>query len=203
MLSVDDLTDAIIAREGGFADDPADLGGATKYGITRATLERSRRAAGRTGAVTAATVADLTRDEARAIYLSDFYRAPGIALLPEPVQPSVYDMYVNAGRQAVVILQRLLGEMGEAVEVDGRIGPATAAAAARAQAAAPGHLADAYAIARRNYYYALADRRPASRKFARRRDGGKGGWILRAESFMAPRYHLSDAEHAARTASWA
>ena len=203
MISLEDLTDAIISREGGFVDDPADPGGATKYGITRATLERSRRAAGQTGPITARTVAALTRDEAKAIYLRDFYRAPGIALLPEPLQASVYDMYVNAGRQAVVILQHLLGEMGEAVAVDGRIGPATAAAAARAQAAAPAHLADAYAIARRNYYYALADRRPALRKFARRRDGGKGGWITRAESFLAPRYHLSDAGHAARTASWA
>jgi hypothetical protein len=47
---------------------------------------------------------------------------------------------------------------------------------------APAHIADAYGIARRSYYYRLADRRPASRKYARRRDGGKGGWIARAES---------------------
>ncbi|MBT8416590.1 MAG: peptidoglycan-binding protein, partial [Silicimonas sp.] len=59
-----------------------------------------------------------------------------------------------------------------------------------------------YGIERRNYYYRLADRRPASRKYARRRDGGKGGWIRRAEEFIAPRYHLSDAEHNARVAAW-
>ena len=50
--------------------------------------------------------------------------------------------------------------------------------------------------------YALADARPASRKFARRRDGGKGGWITRAEEFISPRYHLTDAQHRARTAGW-
>ena len=66
----------------------------------------------------------------------------------------------------------------------------------------PDHLADAYAIARRNYYYSLADARPASRKFARRRDGGKGGWILRAESFMDTRYRLTEAQHKARVAAW-
>jgi hypothetical protein len=63
-------------------------------------------------------------------------------------------------------------------------------------------LADAYGIARRNYYYRLADGRPQSRKYARRRDGGKGGWIRRAEEFLSPRFHLTDAEHRERTAAW-
>ncbi|MFZ1727790.1 MAG: peptidoglycan-binding protein, partial [Albidovulum sp.] len=51
-------------------------------------------------------------------------------------------------------------------------------------------------------YYALADARPASRKYARRRDGGKGGWIIRAEEFISPRFHLSEAEHRERCARW-
>jgi hypothetical protein len=93
--------------------------------------------------------------------------------------------------------------MGFACDPDGEIGPATIRAAQMAADAAPSHLADAYGIARRNYYYTLADRRPASRKFARRKDGGKGGWILRAEEFISPRYHLTDAQHRARVAVWA
>jgi lysozyme family protein len=112
-------------------------------------------------------------------------------------------MYVNAGANAVRILQRLLADFGHPVPADGVIGPRTAAAATAAQAAAPAHLADAYGLARRNYYYALADRRPASRKYARRKDGGKGGWILRAEEFISPRWHLTDAQHRERTARWA
>ena len=68
---------------------------------------------------------------------------------------------------------------------------------------APRHLADAYGIARRNYYYAIADARPASRKYARTRAGGKGGWITRAEAFVSPRYRLTAAEHQKRTAAWA
>ena len=82
------------------------------------------------------------------------------------------------------------------------IGPATIAAAEVAARAAPQHLADAYGIARRNYYFALADRRPASRKYARTRAGGKGGWIKRAEGFVAPRYHLTEREFRQRTAAW-
>ncbi|MEL6685752.1 MAG: peptidoglycan-binding protein, partial [Pseudomonadota bacterium] len=52
------------------------------------------------------------------------------------------------------------------------------------------------------YYYDLADRRPASRKYARRRDGGKGGWIKRAEAFISTRYHLTEAQHKTRVSQW-
>ena len=84
-------------------------------------------------------------------------------------------MYVNAGGNAVKILQRLLTDMGFPCEPDGAIGPATIRAAEMAHEAAPSHLVDAYGIARRNYYYSLADSRPASRKYARAKGGGKGG----------------------------
>jgi lysozyme family protein len=102
----------------------------------------------------------------------------------------------------VKILQRLLCDMRIEVTVDGVIGPKTVAATRQAMDAAPDHLVDAYGIARRNYYYDLADRRPTSRKYAMRRDGGKGGWIKRAEEFVAARYHLTDAQHKARVAQW-
>ena len=140
--------------------------------------------------------------QARDIFVDHYFHRPGIVKLPKPIQASVFDMYVNAGANAVKILQRLLNDMGQTIAVDGAIGPQTIEAAQIAYGSAPNHLADAYGIARRNYYYALADRRPASRKYARRRDGGKGGWIVRAEEFITPRYHLSDGEHRRRTAAW-
>ena len=86
---------------------------------------------------------------------------------------------------------------------DGVIGPQTILAIRQAEAAAPAYFADAYGIERRNFYYALADGRPASRKYARTKLGGKGGWITRAEEFISARYHLTAAEHRARTAAWA
>ena len=109
---------------------------------------------------------------------------------------------LDAGASAVRILQRLLCSMGFDVSVDGQIGPQTIRATQSAAKQSPEHFADAYGIARRNYYYALADRRPASRKYARRRSGGKGGWIKRAEEFISPKYHLTDAEHRARVEDW-
>ena len=65
---------------------------------------------------------------------------------------------------------------------------------------APDDPGDAYGIERRNYYYALGDPRKRSRKYTCRQDGGKGGWIVRAEEFIAAKYHLTDAEHRARVA---
>ncbi len=192
----------IIAREGGYVNDPDDPGGATKYGVTIGTMRRLGLDIDGDGRVSADDVRKLDRETAERIYLEHYFDRPRIAELPACVRASVFDMYVNAGTNAVKILQELLGQFGEAVGVDGVIGRQTLAAAARVAAKAPDHLADAYGIARRNYYYALADRRPASRKFARRKDGGKGGWITRAEEFISPRFHLSDSQHRARVAAW-
>ena len=202
MQSVLDIAREIVAREGGFVDDPDDPGGPTNHGVTLATLQRLGRDINRDHKIDVADVQALGREAAAQIFVEYYFRKPGIGGLPAALQPSVFDAYVNMGGQAVKVLQRLLGSMRLAVAVDGVIGPQTLDATAKALAAAPDHLADAFGIARRNYYYALGDARPQSRKFARRRDGGKGGWIVRAEAFISPRFHLTDDEHKARVASW-
>jgi lysozyme family protein len=203
MQSVRQIADEIVAREGGWVNDPDDPGGATNFGVTIGTLRVLGLDLDGNGRVTEADLRRLTRAQAADIFLEHYLRKPRIDKLPETVRPSVFDMQVNAGSQGVKLLQRLVADMGFACVADGIVGPKTIAAARAADEAAPRHIADAYAIARRNYYYALADARPASRKYARRRDGGKGGWILRAESFMAPRFHLTDAQHQERTKAWA
>ena len=202
MQDVRTIAREIVAREGGFVNDPDDPGGATKYGVTLATLRRLGLDLTGDGQVSEADVRRLGRDQAVDLYLEHYFRRPRIADLPEALQAPVFDMYVNAGANAVKILQRLLNEMGSDLAVDGKLGAMTIAAAHRAAGADPVLMADAYGIARRNYYYALADARPASRKYARRRDGGKGGWITRAETFLSARFRLSEAEHRARTATW-
>lgn len=202
MPSVREIAEEIVAREGGYVNDPDDPGGATNYGVTIHTMRRLGLDLTGDGQVDGRDVRALSREQAIEIMIRHYWQRPRIAELPGPIQASVFDMYVNSGANAVRILQRLLNDMNIPVAVDGAIGPETIAAAALAQERAPDHFADAYGIARRNYYYALADRRPASRKYARRRDGGKGGWIVRAETFISPRYHLTDAEHRERVAAW-
>lgn len=202
MQSVRSIAEHIVAREGGFVNDPDDPGGATKHGVTIHTMRALGQDLDDDGDVDVADVRRVTPEMATDLFLEHYYRGPRIHLLPEALQASVFDMQVNAGSNAVRILQRLLRDMGLDIAVDGSIGPQTARAAHAAIGDAPDHLADAYGIARRNYYYRIGDRRPASRKYARRRDGGKGGWIVRAEEFISPRYHLSLAQHRERTASW-
>lgn len=203
MSSVRQIAEEIVAREGGFVNDPDDPGGATNFGVTIGTMRRLGIDLTGDGQVTEADVRRLTKAQAVDIFVRHYFQRPHIDALPEALQPSLFDMYVNAGANAVKVLQRLLTDMGYPCDPDGSVGPQTIRAAQLAAEAAPNHIADAYAIARRNYYYALADARPASRKYARRRDGGKGGWILRAEEFMQAKYRLTDAQHAARVAAWA
>ena len=202
MLSVRAIAEEIVAREGGYVNDPDDPGGATNYGVTIHTMRGLGLDLDGDGNVDSGDVRALTRERAVDIFVDHYFHRIRIDILPEVLQASVFDMQVNSGANAVKILQRLLRRMGQAIAVDGRVGPQTAAAARAATEEAPAHIADAYGIARRNWYYALADRRPSSRKYARRRDGGKGGWIVRAEEFISSKFHLTEAEHRARTARW-
>ena len=202
MQSVTDIADQIVAREGGYVNDPDDPGGATNFGVTIHTMRRLGLDLDGDGKITPSDVKRLTRAQARDIFLQHYFHKPRIGELPEPLRATVFDMYVNAGGNAVRILQRLLAKMGYELTLDGSLGPQTLGIAGDAMKAAPDHLVDAYGIERRNYYYRLADRRPASRKYARRKDGGKGGWITRAEEFIAPRYHFTNADHKERVRAW-
>ena len=202
MQTVRQIAEEIVAREGGYVNDPDDPGGATKYGVTIHTMRRLGLDLTGDGVVGVADVRALSRAQAVDIFIRHYFERPRIAEMPAVLQPSLFDMYVNAGGNAVKILQRMLRDMGYAVSVDGAIGPQTLGAAR--DAAEPDGLAlrDAYGVARRNYYLRLADGRPASRKYARTRAGGKGGWIRRAEEFLSPKYHLSPAQFQERVAAW-
>lgn len=202
MQTVREIAEAIVAREGGYVNDPDDPGGATKFGVTIHTLRRLGLDLTGDGRVDLADVKALTRAQAVDIFLTHYYERPRIGQVPDDLRASLFDMYVNSGSNAVRILQRLLVEMGFAVAVDGVIGPQTIAACQNAARPDPIVLRDAYGVARRNYYFRIADQRVASRKYARTRAGGKGGWIKRAEEFMSPQYRLSDAAFHKRVSTW-
>ncbi|MEP3346047.1 MAG: holin-associated N-acetylmuramidase [Litoreibacter sp.] len=202
MQTVDEIAQDIVRREGGYVDDPDDPGGATNHGVTIHTMRRLGLDLTQDGQVTREDVKALTSAQAVQIFIDHYYRAPRIDALPEPLQATVFDMNVNAGSNSIKILQRLLNDMGQVVAIDGILGPHSIRATYAAYHDAPDFMADAYSIARRSYYYDLADHRPASRKYARRRDGGKGGWIKRAEEFLSPHYHLPISDHRKRVASW-
>jgi len=203
MKTVRDLAEEIVDREGGYVNDPDDPGGATNHGVTIHTMRALGLDLTGDGRVDTRDVKALTREQAVEIFMREYFYRPKIHMLPEPLQASVFDMQVNAGSNAVKILQRVLLAFGHDISIDGQIGPQTARVAhAVALEFGADDLTIKYGVARRAYYYGLADARPASRKYARRRDGGKGGWIVRAEEFLPPEHHLTDAEHRARTRAW-
>ncbi len=197
MPQIDEMIDALIAREGGYVNDPDDPGGATKYGITIHTLSSTRG-----HKCSPSDVRALTMAQAKEIYKRKYLIQPCIDHLPEALVPSVFDMYVNAGNRAVKLLQETLNKFGASLVVDGSIGPNTVQVAQMIDQLAGRYLVDAYGIERRNFYYRLADKRVASRKYAKTRKGGKGGWIKRAEEFISEPFWLTNEEHQERTAGW-
>lgn len=196
-MELKELLEELLRREGGFVNDPDDPGGATNFGITIGTLSMYRGKK-----VSVSDVRNLTIGEAKEIYYQRYLVKPKIDQLPIVLMPSVFDMYVNAGSNAIKILQETLNGFGAKLDVDGGNGPITIAASHQVFGFAGQYLVDAYGIERRDYYYALADRRPASRKYARTRAGGKGGWIKRAEEFLSARFRFTEQEHKQRVSAW-
>ena len=199
MPDVRQIAQDIVTREGGYVNDPADPGGPTKHGVTLGTLRALARDVNADGVVDGTDLRALNTAQAVEIFLTRYFDRPGLCLLPAALQASVFDMYVNAGSMAIKLLQRVLTAQGHKLRCDGVLGPATLAAVYACGAPA---LVDLYGVARRDFYYQLADARPASRKYALRRDGGKGGWILRAEEFISPALRLTQTQHQARVAAW-
>lgn len=202
MQTVQQIAEEIVNREGGFVSHPNDPGGATNFGVTIHTMRNLKLDLDGDVDVDVEDVRRLSRAQAVDIFVEHYFNRPRIAELPTVLHASVFDMQVNSGINAIRILQRLVTQMGFPTAADGVIGPATLRAVHGAHDAAPRHIADAYAIARRDYYFGLADARAALRVFARTIAGGKGGWITRAEEFMSPRYRMSDAAFQERIAGW-
>lgn len=98
----------MIQLEGGYVNNPADPGGATKYGITQRTLDTVRGPS--FPVVLPATVADLTQSEAAYIYRAiDWDKIHGDEL-PGALAPLVLNVAVNMGEpEAVKLLQECLG----------------------------------------------------------------------------------------------
>lgn len=101
--------------EGGYVDHPADPGGATNLGVTRATLARWR---GRP--VTKADVRSLAHEEAAQIYRHFYWGPCGGHRLSPGVDVVVFDWAVHSGpSRAVRALQKVL-----ALTPDGASAPA-------------------------------------------------------------------------------
>ena len=116
--------------EGGYIDHPSDPGGATNYGISLRFLREQGIDINGDGDIDAADVRALNVERAGIIYRQYFFDAIRAGELPPLVALVVYDGAVNIGpRRAVRHLQEVLVSQGQAVSVDGAIGPQTLQAA--------------------------------------------------------------------------
>lgn len=137
----------ILKHEGGFADHPADPGGVTMLGVTKATWESWIG-----GKTTREGMRNLTVAHVSPLYRERYWNVVGGDELPAPLALCVFDFAVNAGpSRAVRYLQNMVN-----VYADGVMGPKTMAAAQQFVAAAG--VAEAvrhYQTQRRGYYRQL------------------------------------------------
>jgi lysozyme family protein len=83
----------VLAREGGFSDDPADPGGATNFGITQATYDAWRRSLDKDPY----PVLHIVPAEVEVIYRDRYWEPPSCPLLPWPLALVHFDGAVNHG----------------------------------------------------------------------------------------------------------
>jgi lysozyme family protein len=106
----------VLGAEGGYANNPADPGGETNWGISKRSYPKC-------------DIKGLTREVAVELYHRDFWVPAGCEALPLGIASQLLDFAVNSGiRVAVCALQRAVG-----VADDGVVGPHTRAAIAAAE----------------------------------------------------------------------
>lgn len=156
----------VLAREGGFVNDPTDHGGPTNLGITQSTLGHFRKAN-----ATAEDVQRLSRDEAEEIYRQGYWDLTRCDDLPSGVDLCVFDTAVLCGPgRAGRFLQTAVGLQG--ADIDGRIGKQTLGAT-RAQAARD--VIEAMAGLREQHHRSVVEHDPTQERFL-------SGWLSRVRA---------------------
>ena len=154
MKNFNEIIKQVLEHEGGYVNDPKDLGGETKYGITKRFYPD-------------VDIKNLTIEQATEIYKKDYWDKNKVESLPQNLWHIYFDMCVNMGkRTAVKVLQRAAVNKGKDIEVDGGLGPMTIGAL-------KGVELDRVRAFRVKYYVDLITARPEQEKFFL-------GWFRRA-----------------------
>ena len=140
-----------LVNEGGFVDNPADPGGATKYGITQADMP-------------GVDIAGVTPQQATAYYQEHYWKPLYSQIESQDVANKLFDMGVLFGvGEAVKLLQIVLQTAIPTVTVDDEFGPETLAALNQIDAAS---LLQAYKTSLVTYALRIAANKPSDRQFA-------------------------------------
>lgn len=121
-----------LGREGGFVNDPDDLGGATKYGVSLRYLRKQHVINGDLdfdGDIDSNDIHLLDLKDAKDIYFHDFWKANHYHLITDIIiAMKVFDLCVNMGaKSANTLLQRAINDSLGRIDCkeDGLIGPLT------------------------------------------------------------------------------
>ena len=166
MANVNQLAPFILKWEGGFVNDPADLGGATNMGVTIGAWKSCGYDKDGDGDIDVDDLRLLTREDVVKRVLKPHYwdRWKADDIKSQSVANILVDWVWASGAHGIKIPQRLLG-----VSVDGIVGPKTLAAV---NARNPRELFDMIKIARFDFIEDICRKRPANNKFKR-------GWMNR------------------------
>ena len=166
MADVRKLAPFILKWEGGFVNDPDDLGGATNMGVTISTWKQVGYDKDGDGDIDVDDLHLLTREDVVNRVLKPHYwdRWKADEIKSQSVANILVDWVWASGAHGIKIPQRLLG-----VTVDGIVGPKTLAAV---NARNPRELFDMIKIARFDFIEDICRKRPTNNKFKR-------GWMNR------------------------
>ena len=166
MANVNQLAPFILKWEGGFVNDPADLGGATNMGVTIGAWKSCGYDKDGDGDIDVDDLHLLTREDVVNRVLKPHYwdRWKADDIKSQSVANILVDWVWASGAHGIKIPQRLLG-----VTVDGIVGSKTLAAV---NARNPRELFDMIKIARFDFIEDICRKRPANNKFKR-------GWMNR------------------------
>jgi len=175
MTTFDQALDALLRREGGYVNDPADRGGETRFGITLATARRN----GYGG-----PMKDLPLETATGIYRGEYWaanRLDEVAAIYPPLAARLFDIGVNMGvATAGRFLQRALNLLNRGQQsfadlpTDGVIGAQTLETLGRLPAADRKILERLVAVLQGRRYLEIVERDPTQERFVR-------GWIARLD----------------------
>jgi lysozyme family protein len=142
----------ILEHEGGYVDDPDDLGGETKYGIAKRFFPNE-------------DIKNLTVERAKEIYWEKYWQPMKLDSIDDEASAlELFDMGVNAGiRNATKMAQNIVNAIP-----DGDLGPKTIIAIN----SYGNNFVTEYKESRRMYYVDITINRPANIKFLK-------GWLKR------------------------
>lgn len=139
--------------EGGYVNDPHDLGGETKYGISKRSYPHL-------------DIKHLTREQAKKIYYCDFWvKGKFEQMTDENIAIKCFDLSVNMGlNTGARILQRALRATNQNVVEDGIVGNETMSSVNKTDATS---LLSALKSEAAGYYRLIANNNSTQRRFLR------------------------------------